>query len=99
MRGLDLATQSARRKIRWAPWIIVIIVGPGLVTSDLADFLESIPLDEIEEDHRGHVVTFRISFDKPRIGNALIVQPPERGHHVPSGREPALGARGLREFV
>jgi hypothetical protein len=42
MRGLDLATRSARRKIRWARWIVGIIVGPGLVIGSVGGLVARI---------------------------------------------------------
>src|SRR6266542_5959027 len=66
------------------------IVSPWVIS----DLLKSVALDSIEEYHSGHVVTLRVPFDRPRIGNPLVTEVPKRAHHIGPRREAPLGVRG-----
>src|SRR5713101_1634761 len=64
------------------------------VAGDLANLLEPVALNDVEKDHGGHVVSLRVPFGRPGIGDSLVPEAPECADHIGPRREGSLGVRG-----
>src|SRR3984893_3517171 len=101
-RSTTLRSPRNEARVRRARWRQRVAAAPQhlpcsvrqAVARNLANLLEAVAFDDVEEDHGSHVVAFRVPFDRPGIGDPLVPEAPECAYHVGPSREAPLGSCG-----